>query len=124
MKKVNISEFNIYYLIHQLPKLNTQIETCDNSYNIDFIKYLISISHKTITEQLISYQRETLDIDINDLLSLYTEYDITDKCGIKIMDNQIVGLFTFKRYFIWCYIDIKYLKQILILYKDYLFVYV
>lgn len=143
MKKIsNIDDFldytKSYQKIHTLHSIQCDIN--DRKQHKDFISYLCNISDYIYTDEIdiySSFRRVKSDLGHEELINKITSEN-SDKCGIKINNTPYFSMFEWetwengyvegfisikekrKNYFIWTYVKMIHIKEILNKWKDYL----
>lgn len=113
----------------------------DKHMNAPFLAYLDTLSEKTIIDVLpgkSGLRRETTDLELKDVIQNAITADI---CGIKVVKNPLSSFSEWdkwedgyiegfcrmdadekgKDWFVWMYIKMKHLRDILEIYEDYLY---
>jgi hypothetical protein len=121
-----------YFESHrQDPWYNLQINVIDNADDRSFTEYLISIADEHRCDELKSWHRETTDVSASEILELTTA-ESSLLSGIKLYYKSMMGLHSYQKweggyiegflrvspkgkpdYFIWSFIRMDKLKDIL-----------
>lgn len=121
--------------------VNIQIDIGNNKYDKEFTEYLVNIAEQVRCDELKSFARQSTDIPVNEIIEKITEENSL-KAGIKVIHKPLMKIHDYHLwedgyiegfiricpkgepdYFIWTYIRMNHLKDILNKYKDKLIFY-